>query len=84
MSSHDYTGCQDPACELCAQEAIGELRAVALTCPCLFCKHTRRVVVTHLPPTIINPAAWDAEVQARWESSRVCDCGPCGHIRSKA
>ena len=73
MSSHDYTGCQDLACDLCA---------AALICPCLFCKHTRRVVVTHLTPTI-NPAAWDAEVQARWESSQVCDCGPCEHIRSK-
>ena len=73
MSSHDYTGCQDLACDLCA---------VALICPCLFCKHTRRVVVTHLTPTI-NPAAWDAEVQARWESCQVCDCGPCGHMRSK-
>ena len=73
MSSHDYTGCQDQACDLCA---------AALICSCLFCKHARRVVVTHLTPTI-NPTEWDADMQARWESSQVCDCGPCEHIRSK-
>ena len=28
MSSHDYTGCQDQACDLCA---------AALICSCLFC-----------------------------------------------
>ena len=73
MSDHDYAGCQDKACDLCT---------AALICPCLFCKHARRVVVTHFTPTI-NPAEWDADMQARWESSQVCDCGPCEHIRSK-
>ena len=46
MSSHDCTGCQDQACDLCA---------AVLICDCLLCKHARRVVVTHFDPPI-NPA----------------------------
>ena len=71
--SHDYTGCQDKACDLC--DAV-------LICSCLLCKHTRRVAVTHFAPTS-NPAEWDADMKACWESFQVCDCGPCEHIRSK-
>ena len=90
MSNHDYDGCHDQACDLCAAYAAGKDKArgelgqpdAALICSCLFCKHARRVVVTHFTPTI-NPAEWDADMQARWESSQVCDCGPCEHIRSK-
>ena len=73
MSNHDYDGCQDSACELCA---------ALLICSCLPCKYTRRVAVTHFTPTS-NPAEWDADMEACWESSQVCDCGPCEHIRSE-
>ena len=42
----------------------------------------QRVAVTHFTPTS-NPAEWDADMEARWESFQVCDCGPCEHIRSE-
>ena len=90
MSSHDYANCQDPACELCAAYAAGKDWASShlaqsdamLLCSCILCKHTRRVAVMHFTPTS-NPAEWDADMEACWESFQVCDCGPCEHIRSE-
>ena len=90
MSSHNYAGCQDSPCELCDAYAAGKDKArwelgqpdAVLICSCLLCKHTRRVAVTHFAPTS-NPAEWDADMKACWESFQVCDCGPCEHIRSK-
>ena len=90
MSSHNYAGCQDSPCELCDAYAAGKDKArwelgqpdAVLICSCLLCKHTRRVAVTHFAPTS-NPAEWDADMKACWESFQVCECGPCEHIRSK-
>lgn len=90
MSNHDYDGCHDQACDLCAAYAAGKDKArwelrqpdAVLICDCLLCKHARRVVVTHFTRTS-NPAEWDADLEACWESFQVCDCGPCEHIRSE-
>ncbi len=30
-----------------------------------------------------TPAEWDADMEACFESFKVCDCGPCEHIRSE-
>ena len=90
MSNHDYDGCHDQACDLCAAYAAGKDKArwelgqpdAVLICSRLPCKHTRRVAVMHFTPTS-NPAEWDADMEACFESFKVCDCGPCEHIRSE-
>ena len=76
MSSHDYTGCQDLACDLFA---------AALICPCLFCKHTRRVLVLHLTPTI-NPSAWTPKCKLAGKAARcaiVVLASICGASKAK-
>ena len=64
MSNHDYDGCHDQACDLCAAYAAGKDKArwelgqpdAVLICSCLPCKHTRRVAVMHFvsPQTPLN------------------------------
>ena len=77
MSNHDYYGCHDQACDLCAAYEAGKDKArwelgqpdAVLICSCLPCKHTRRVAVMHFTPTS-NPAEWDAIWKLASKASR--------------
>ena len=93
MSNHDYTGCQDPACDLCAafSAVLGIMNTKPLpqdvvdcleTCAGLPCKDTRFKTLT-LSTSMPTPEPDGVTADAlAWEAAfEACHDAACENIR---